>query len=96
LARRRVHTSPLTPQFPLWAPHGELQGEARKAYLLRGEPTERRAGDGWSTNVHGHTHGNPHHPSDGSPMEGKTYVNVCVELTAYKPVRLGNVAPLGK
>ncbi|MDE2104115.1 MAG: metallophosphoesterase [Patescibacteria group bacterium] len=52
-------------------------------------PTEKWGG--WHTNIHGHTHGNPHHPEDGDPLEGKNYINVCVELTELAPVQLGNV-----
>jgi calcineurin-like phosphoesterase family protein len=49
----------------------------------------------WSTNIHGHTHGNAHNPDhDGTHLAGKRYINICVELTEYKPVRLGNVCPL--
>jgi len=54
----------------------------------------------WHTNIHGHTHQNIMRPSndptehDGHLIPGKTYINVCVEITDYKPVQVGNVCPL--
>ncbi len=48
----------------------------------------------WHTNIHGHTHGNAAWPKDGSQEEGKTYVNLSVEVRGLSPARLGNVAPL--
>ena len=51
----------------------------------------------WSINIHGHVHANPYRPEhDGTWLEGKTYINLSVEVTDFKPVRLGNVSPLGK
>jgi len=50
---------------------------------------------GWSINIHGHTHGNAWRPEhDGVMYEDKTYINMSVEVRDFKPVRLGNVAPL--
>ena len=48
------------------------------------EPLE--SGLFWDINVHGHTHDNDHRPY--TPMQGKRYINACVEKTDYAPVRL--------
>lgn len=46
----------------------------------------------WHTNIHGHVHGNEHRPEhDGTPLEGKRYINVSVEVTDFKPRQLGNI-----
>lgn len=51
----------------------------------------------WHTNIHGHVHGNEYRPEhDGTPLASKLYINVSVEATEFKPVRLGNVCPLQK
>lgn len=58
------------------------------------------AGAWWHTNIHGHTHSNIMMPAseptehDGHLISGKTYLNVCVEITDFKPVQVGNVCPL--
>lgn len=49
------------------------------------EPVE---GDHWDVNVHGHIHGAPYWPSTLRPEDRR---NVCVEMTDYAPVRLGDV-----
>lgn len=47
---------------------------------------------GWHTNIHGHTHGNFINPDhDGLIYENKHYINVCVEVTNFKPVQLGTI-----
>jgi calcineurin-like phosphoesterase family protein len=87
---------PISPEFPLWAGEGVLQGAARKEFLLAGVET-RDPGEGWHTNIHGHTHTNvvvPEH--DGTLLAGKSYVNVCVEHTDLAPIQLGAVAPIQK
>lgn len=57
----------------------------------------------WHTNIHGHIHRNkldpnyvdwridPDFPDEGRFWAGKTYINVCVEVTDLAPVQLGNV-----
>lgn len=46
----------------------------------------------WHTNVHGHVHANEYRPEhDGTPLEGKRYVNVSVEVTNFAPQQFGNV-----
>lgn len=48
----------------------------------------------WDVNVHGHTHGSPMGANpriDGHPIEGKGYVNICVEVTDLAPVQLGGL-----
>lgn len=45
----------------------------------------------WHTNVHGHIHRNPLYSRDGTPFEGKRYINLSVECTNLAPVQLGNV-----
>jgi calcineurin-like phosphoesterase family protein len=55
----------------------------------------------WTTNIHGHIHGNtltqnPDDPEDQYVLGDKRYINLSVEVTDYKPVRLGNVFPLQK
>jgi calcineurin-like phosphoesterase family protein len=47
--------------------------------------------DEWDVNVHGHIHLNHHHPEDGSPWEGKTYVNASVEALDLAPRQLGSL-----
>ncbi len=89
---------PVTNEYPLWAGEGgRLQGVGRAQSLMRGAGIEPPAGRGWHTNIHGHIHGNvlgaiAEH--DGSPLPAKKYVNVSVEATGLKPVRLGTVSPL--
>lgn len=84
---------PISREYPL----DHEKRSARATYVL-GSVTE--PGHGWHTNVHGHTHGNVVAPSsdptdhDGHLIQGKTYINVCVERTAFKPIRLGSVCPL--
>lgn len=54
-------------------------------------------GAGWHTNIHGHTHGNPHRADhDGIWIDGHRYLNVCVETTDLAPVQMGLVCPLQK
>lgn len=55
----------------------------------------------WSTNIHGHIHGsvlgqNRADPEDGYVLDDKQYINLSVEVTAFRPVRMGNVHPLRK
>lgn len=46
----------------------------------------------WHTNIHGHTHGNPHRQEhDGTFFIEKDYINVCVEVMDYKPRQLGTI-----
>lgn len=53
--------------------------------------------DDWNVNIHGHVHQtafkdkDPKH--DGHPLEGKGYINVCVEVTDFAPIQLGNLLP---
>lgn len=54
-------------------------------------------GAGWNTNIHGHTHNNPHRVGhDGVWVDGKRYINVSAEVTNLAPVQLGQVCPLPK
>lgn len=54
----------------------------------------------WHTNLHGHIHGNAienHHTlKDGVRNTEKIYINVCVEVTDYYPIPLGNIINLKK
>lgn len=57
-------------------------------------PYARYPGEGWNTNIHGHIHGNTLGSSiehDGTPIEGKKYINLSVEVTDYRPRQLGGV-----
>lgn len=55
--------------------------------------------DSWDVNVHGHIHRGKMGDKiaaaaerhDGSPFDGKTYINVSVEETGLAPVQLGNI-----
>lgn len=48
--------------------------------------------DEWHTNIHGHIHNNPWLPQfEGTPLEGRRYINLSVEATDLAPVQLGNV-----
>lgn len=53
--------------------------------------------DDWDVNIHGHVHkgvfGSKDPKYDGVPLEGKGYINLCVEDTELAPVRLGNLLP---
>lgn len=63
------------------------------AFTHRPVSVEHPAPSGnWHTNIHGHTHANEHTVEhDGHLLDDKTYINICVEHTNYKPIRLGNV-----
>lgn len=66
---------PITPEWPM-VPYAAFPGH------------------GWHTNIHGHIHGNKlgdvvEH--DGSPIEGKKYINVSVEVMDYKPRQVGGL-----
>lgn len=55
----------------------------------------------WTTNIHGHIHGNvlgqnPRDPEDQYILDNKTYINMSVEVRDFKPVRMGNVCPIKK
>lgn len=45
----------------------------------------------WDVNVHGHIHLNEHRPVDGTPLEGKAYLNMSVEAIEFRPWQLGAI-----
>jgi calcineurin-like phosphoesterase family protein len=47
--------------------------------------------NGWGLNVHGHVHGNGHRPLEGRLSDR---INVCVEVTNYAPVKVGDILSL--
>lgn len=94
---------PVSYLFPVDAPESRAQAEARLKYLQTPGVTFPDPGKGWHTNIHGHIHGNTIAQSEGYEggeggfyIPGKTYINVCVEVTDFAPVQLGNVWGEGK
>lgn len=45
----------------------------------------------WHTNIHGHTHSGLHRVDEGTPLEGKTYINVSADVTDLAPLQLGSI-----
>jgi len=55
----------------------------------------RLNGQSWAINIHGHVHNHPYNTEhDGTYLEDRRYINVCVEVMDFKPQRLGDIYPL--
>lgn len=81
----------------IWNPNTEP--ELRVAFTHEPIGTKWSPGgfplDAWDVNVHGHIHqkvfGTYEPEYDGRPIEGKGYVNVCVEVMDFSPIQLGGL-----
>jgi calcineurin-like phosphoesterase family protein len=72
---------PISVAHPLFGANAERHPDGRNEL----EPA-------WHTNIHGHIHGNELNPLYGDKyIEGKTYINVSVEVMNLKPHQLGNI-----
>ena len=67
--------------------HYPIKGYVKEKYLPP-------AGEEWNANIHGHVHNNVTYGPEGRIIGGKTYINVSVEMTDYKPIRIGDVCAI--
>ena len=72
---------PVGPTFPAWYDEWDL----------RFYDGDSAWDEGWTVNVHGHTHNNGHRDGEDERAPGKRYVNACVERTGLAPVQLGTL-----